>query len=305
MMLVTGAGGFLGTALQQILDAQYLNYSALPGRDVIDLREIDATRYMISSAVHDDGVETVIHLAYPGTDGIDTSINTPANLTHDVLQIDMNVIRACALAKVQKLICIGSVCSYPEEVTFPTGEDQLFSGPPEAVNAPYGHAKRMQLALLEAYRRQEGLHYTQLILSNLYGPGDRSGHVIPSTIRKVLLAKAEGAKAITMWGDGTASREFLYVTDAAEAVLAAVQRRAENGPLNICSGTEILIRHLVHRVSAQLEYWGAIQWDHSKPSGQPRRQFSYARAHTHLGWFPQTSFEEGLAKTVDAMKGLL
>jgi GDP-L-fucose synthase len=298
MIAVTGAGGFLGTAVCAHLRGAGYEIVPLLGRSICDLRDPLAFPKWLAGAAAD----IVVHLAYPGTDGIGTSLATPGDLAHEVLQIDLNVIRACAEAHVQKLICIGSVCAYPEQVTFPTTEDQLFAGPPEWVNAPYGHAKRMQLALLEAYHRQTGLPYTQLILSNLYGPGDHSGHVIPVTIRKVLAAQAQGSPSITVWGDGTASREFLYVRDAATAVARAIHAPALNDYVNICSGEEISIRALVTQVMAHVGYTGDLVWDPTKPNGQPRRQFSWRRAQQVLDWAPIYSFSTGLARTIAAMQ---
>jgi nucleoside-diphosphate-sugar epimerase len=302
MILITGAGGFLGTAIRQILDARGAPYLQVRGRRDTDLRDTTDTHYCIASAVQDDGVETVIHLAYPGTEGIGTMLAQPAELTADTLQMDLNVIRSCAAAKVRKLITIGSVCSYPEQVSLPTDESQLLLGAPEKTNAPYGHAKRMQLALLDAYQRQWGLQYTQLLLTNLYGPGDRSGHVIPATIRKVLAAQASGAQFIPVWGDGRATREFLYVQDAAEAVLQAAGTAALNDCVNICSGHEVSIAALVQGVMQLLDYPCTVIWDPTKPNGQPRRLFDATRARRKLGWTPTTPFTHGLSRTVDAMR---
>lgn len=296
MILLTGASGFLGQAVRRALLGKALYTNLLSRREGgIDLREGHRVRQMLQEVQP----STVIHLAYPGAEGIGTAVATPADLARDVVQIDLNVIDACAKAGVARLITIGSVCSYPEVVTFPTDEGQLLQGEPEAVNAPYGHAKRMQLALLDAYRRQYGLSYTALVLSNLYGPGDRSGHVIPTTIRKVRQAKAEGAPSITVWGDGTASREFLYIDDAAEAVcVAALHPTALNLPVNICSGEETRIDRLVRLICAAEEYTGEVIWDPSQPNGQPRRQFSNVRAAVHFGWHPRTTFQHGLLNTL-------
>lgn len=301
MMLVTGASGFLGTALCRDLDRIKAPHHALP-RDY-DLRLPEETRYGISSAVHDLGVDTVVHLAYPRTQGIQTSVTSPADLAHDGLLIDMNVIRACALAKVQKLICMGTTCSYPLVVPYPTDESQLLAGAPEPVNAAYGHAKRMQGALLEAYHKQYGLPYTQLILTNLYGPGETSGHVIPATIRKVLAAQAEGRPSIEAWGTGLATREFLYVEDAVKAIWQAYTYPPLNQGVNVGSGQEIAIRDLVAMITEYLNYPVDIHWDATQPAGQPRRYFSHWRARTLLNWTPTTNFFAGLAQTIDAMKG--
>jgi GDP-L-fucose synthase len=242
------------------------------------------------------GISCLIHLAYPGSRGIQTSIDTPADLVHDQLRIDLNVLRCAALQRVPKLITIGSVCEYPEHVRYPAGEDQLWAGHPGSVNAPYGIAKRMQQGLLEAYRRQYGLQSTQLILGNLYGPGDRSGHVIPSLIRRASAA-AKSGEPLVVWGDGLATREFLHVEDAARAILAAVEAPAQPDPINIVSGEELLIAVLATRIAAAVGC-APIVWDPSKPNGQQRRHFSHARATAVLGWTPQIPFAVGLPATI-------
>lgn len=301
MILVTGATGFLGQAVCAALGET--PHVPLAGRRKgINLADPDA-RWIISSAVHDDGVDTVIHLAYPGTAGIGTMMETPADLVEEMLQIDLNVIKACAQAQIKKLVCVGSVCSYPEHVPFPTSEAAFWQGYPEWVNAPYGIGKRMQLELLKVEHRQRGLNSVHLVLGNLYGPGDHSGHVIPSTIRKVLKAKAEQQDTIPVWGDGTVTREFLYVEDAARAIVAAALHPpypAGPDPINVCSGDEISIRSLVEAVAQAVGWQGEIVWDPSKPNGQPRRWFTNVLARTIYGWEPRVIFEEGIRRTVAA-----
>lgn len=295
MILVTGATGFLGRWVTRLLGDVAL---PLPGRSLYDLR--------LPSAMHDaladhPGAEAVIHLAYPGTEGITTMVSQPADLVHQMLQIDMHVIHACARMKVPRLVTMGSVCSYPAQVThYPTPESELWNGYPEATNAAYGTAKRMQLELLRSYRRQYGLRSIQLVLDNLYGPGDRSGHVIPALIRRALEAGAAGGPLI-VWGRGGVSREFVYVEDAARAaVLAATVGLTFSpvSPVNICSGEEIRMDALVRRLTGVLRFEGPIVWDPSKPEGQVRRCFSPARALRTLGWAPQVPVDQGLALTV-------
>ncbi len=298
-ILCTGATGFLGGAVCAELNRQSIHFIDIPGRRADrDLRRPDEMRDLLRN-YHPD---VVIHLAYPGTNGIGTSISTPADLAQDVLQIDMNVLRACALAAVPRLICVGSVCAYPEHVAYPTGEDQLWAGYPEPVNAAYGTAKRMQLELLRAYRSQYGLNGLQLILGNLYGPGDRSGHVIPATSRKIRAAKRGNASSIVVWGDGHASREFLYVEDAARAIVTAatLPDLSTPDPVNIVSGEEVSIASLTCQIMDRLHYPVSIQWDASKPNGQPRRRFAYTRATQLLQWAPTVPFPEGLTRTVAA-----
>lgn len=297
MILLTGASGFLGTAVRTQLTAAGLPFHALQGRLWSDLRNPETLPHLFATCDADH--LTVIHLAYPGTAGIGTMLDTPADLVTAMLEIDLHVIQACAQARVARLVCVGSVCAYPESVTYPTDESQLWNGYPETVNAPYGIGKRMQIELLKVAARQYSLPSTHLILGNLYGPTDRSGHAIPATIRKIQHAQQAGESEIVVWGDGTVSREFLYVEDAARAVvMAATHPTALPDPINICSGEEITIRAMVEQVGEALDWHGTLRWDPTKPNGQPRRWFSHARATAALGWTPTVPFAEGIRQTV-------
>ncbi len=298
-ILVTGSSGFLGRSVIQALAALGEHIVIpLPGRHIYDLRLPAA----MHDALADYAPDTVVHLAYPGTDGIQTMEERPADLVHQLLQIDLSVIHACARHKVTRLITMGSVCSYPREIqVFPTDETELWRGRPEQTNAAYGEAKRMQLELLRSYRRQYGLQGIQLILSNLYGPGDRSGHVIPALIRRIqALRETDGS--LVVWGTGQASREFLYVTDAARAVALAatcpVFASGASDHMNICSGEEVRLDRLVQVLQTLLGSAAPVTWDTTKPEGQPRRRFSFARARRHLGWTPTVRIEHGLFATV-------
>lgn len=291
---ITGGSGFLGShVVPLLLDAGH-DLEVLPGRGTWDLTEAQPW-YVFEET------DVVIHLAYPGTKGIQTSLEAAADLVHEQLLIDLTVICQAAARKVQKLICIGSVCEYPEHGTYPMGEDQLWHGYPEAVNAPYGIAKRMQQGLLEAYRRQYGLQSTQLILGNLYGPGDRSGHVIPSLIRKACHSLNTGDPYV-IWGDGSASREFLHVEDAARAIVAAVEAPPQVDPINIVSGEETPIWLAAGLIADAVGWRGKQQWDLTKPNGQPRRWFKNARAQEILGWSPQVRFKDGVVETVQWLR---
>jgi GDP-L-fucose synthase len=291
---LTGGSGFLGQHVTiQLLDAGH-DLDVCTGRDKFDLRNLNDCLLQISPRA-----DAVVHLAYPGTKGIQTSLESAADLVHNQLLIDLNVIRAAAMRKVQKIICVGSVCEYPEIVNLPAGENQLWRGYPEAVNAPYGIAKRMQQGLLEAYRRQYGLLSTQLILGNMYGPGDTSGHVIPSLIRRACAAAKTG-EPLLVWGDGTATREFLYVEDAARAVAQAVVCPPQLTPVNIVSGFEMPIKLLAQEIAIRCGSAAVqpVRWDSTKPNGQPRRWFCNQQAATVLDWKPQMSFFSGLTQTI-------
>lgn len=296
-ILITGSTGFLGSAVTRALRARNSDQVyETPGRKLCDLRNPQHVQRLFTETEPTH----VIHCAYPGTDGIASMLKTPATITQDLLRMDLNVLEAAAVHDVQRFIAIGSACAYPEVVGFPTAEHELWNGAPEPVNRPYGVAKRMLQVMLEAWEREASLPYSYLILSNLYGPGYPSQHVIQATIRKCLEAKAWGSDSITIWGTGKASREFLYIDDAARAVLAALDTPvAEPGPINICSGEEVTIWQLVDLIKAYTHYQGEILWDPRKPDGQARRWFSNVRAAQLLNWQPHLPFLDGLRYTVD------
>lgn len=298
-VLVLGGTGFLGRHVLTALDRRpaATSYGVWGvGRVDVDLLDGEDLTVCLDQEVRPDGA--VIHLAYPGSRfGIATSQQTPFDLAADLVQMDLNVIRASAALGVSKLLCVGSVCAYPESTTLPTDESQLWNGYPEPVNAAYGLAKRTQLMLLQAARQQYGLHGIHLILANLYGPGDRSGHVIPSLITKIRRAKMDGGPVV-VWGRPEVTRSFLYVEDAAEGIVRALEGYDAPEPLNLTSREEIPMRELVTHLAYLLGYDGPVVYDGDQPTGHRRRLFDTTRLQQALGWIPATPFYTGLATTV-------
>jgi len=304
-VLCTGSHGFLGKAVcAQLLQLGDVSVWTPSSKD-FNLTSGDAVDRCFRWA----RPEIVVHLACPyGGGGIGYANAHPAELASGMVLMDSLLIRAAHQFNVRMFLGVGSVCAYPQTVTFPTGEDQLWEGYPEPINAPYGLAKRMQLTLLQAARKEWGLNGVHLILANLYGPGDRFGtglvgHIIPSTIVKIGEAIKAGASEITAWGDGTATREFCYIEDAARAVAMAVEyegRGLQPGePVNVVSGEEVEIRRVVETIAQQMGFPGTIRWDATKPNGQQRRWFSNSEARIRLGWTPRVGFQAGLMRTVE------
>ena len=246
--------------------------------------------------------EMVIHLA-AHVGGIGANRAHPAEFFYDNLMMGVQLMHQSWKMGVEKFVALGTVCSYPKLTPVPFREEDLWNGYPEETNAPYGLAKKMMLVQSQTYRAQYGFHSIFLIPVNLYGPGDNfhleSSHVIPALIRKCIDGQARGERSIEVWGDGTPTREFLFVEDAAEGILLAAERYDDSQPVNLGSGREIRIRELAEMIARLTGFEGRFDWDTTKPNGQPRRALDTSRAETLFGFRSQTSFEAGLRKTID------
>jgi GDP-L-fucose synthase len=297
-VLVTGGHGFLGSRVVQRLRTLGCACVDAPRSAEFDLRSVEN----IERLYHDRKPTMVLHLAAV-VGGIGANRERPAQFFYDNLIMGAQLLDRAWRSGIPKFVAVGTVCSYPKFAPVPFREDDLWNGYPEETNAPYGLAKKMLLVQSQAYRDQYGYNSIFLLPVNLYGPGDnfdtRSSHVIPALIRKCVDAISQGTETLEVWGDGTPTREFLYVDDAAEGILLAAERYDSSEPVNLGSGVEISIADLAHRVAAAVGFKGQIVFDASKPNGQPRRQLDTRRAEQRFGFSARTSFDEGLRRTVD------
>jgi len=297
-VLVTGGNGFLGTALHAALSRRSPASIVCPSSAEFDLRHPDDVDKMISSHAPD----IVIHLA-ARVGGIGANMARPADLYLDNLLMGTYVIDAARRLEVPKTVVIGTICSYPKYTPVPFSETSLWQGYPEETNAPYGVAKLVQLVQMQANRAQYGQSAIYLMPTNLYGPGDKFNaavsHVIPALIKKCVDAKEAGAGHIDVWGTGSASREFLFVDDAARGIVAATELYDGDEPVNLGTDEERPIRDLVPLIADLVGFEGEIRWDASKPDGQPRRGVDTSRAAELFGFRAEIPFEEGLRRTVD------
>ncbi len=296
--MVTGGGGFLGSAVVRRLQESGANSVFVPRWKDYDLRTKDG----IDRAIADGQPQLVIHLAAV-VGGIGANRENPGRFFYENAIMGIQLIEQARLAGVDKFVTVGTVCSYPKFTPVPFREDDLWNGYPEETNAPYGLAKKMLLVQSQAYREQYGFDAIYLIPVNLYGPGDNfdpaSSHVIPALIKKCLDARENGDPYIEVWGTGSASREFLYVDDAAEGIVLAAERYDGMDPVNLGVGHEITIRELVEQIVELTGYEGEIQWDAGKPDGQPRRALDTSRARERFDFIAGTSFGAGLPRTIE------
>ena len=296
-VMVTGGAGFLGTAVVCRLQAGGADSIFVPRTRDYDLR----TKLGIDRALADGRPQLIIHAAAV-VGGIGANRENPGRFFYENAIMGIQLMEQARLAGVEKFVTIGTVCAYPKFTPVPFKEDDLWNGYPEETNAPYGLAKRMLLVQGQAYRQQYGFNAIYLLPVNLYGPNDnfdpRSSHVIPALIKKCGDAIESGADHIDVWGTGTASREFLYVDDAAEAIVLAAERYNDPEPVNLGTGREITIRRLVELIAEVTGFTGEVRWDATKPDGQPRRALDTSRARERFGFTAKTSFERGLRRTV-------
>ena len=297
-VVVTGGHGFLGSFVVDKLRAAGAKEVVVARSDKHDLRvQTEALRLYT-----DTRPDIVIHLAAV-VGGIGANRKNPGRFFHDNAIMGLNVIEAARITGIEKFVCAGTICSYPKFTPVPFREEDFWNGYPEETNAPYGLAKKMLLVQLQAYREQYGFNGIYLTPVNLYGPRDNfdleSSHVIPALIRKCIEAKQTGAPEIVAWGTGNATREFLYVEDAAEAIVLAAEKYSKPDLVNLGSGEEISVRDLMEMIRAMVGATGVVRWDHTKPDGQPRRSLDTSRAAREFGWRAKTSLPAGLKKTIE------
>ncbi|MFN8644171.1 MAG: GDP-L-fucose synthase [Candidatus Binatia bacterium] len=304
-VLVTGGAGFLGSHVVAALRARGANEIVVPRSRDYDLCDLDAVRRLLADGGAARPPDVVIHLA-ARVGGIGANRARPAEFFYDNLLMGTQLLHESWRAGVGKLVAVGTVCSYPKLTPVPFREASLWDGYPEETNAPYGLAKKMLLVQAQAYRAQHGFNAIFLLPVNLYGPGDNfdpaSSHVIPALIRKACDARRAAARGerpvIPVWGSGAATREFLYVEDAAEAIALAAERYDDGEPVNIGAGSEIAIRDLVGQITALVGVDAEIVWQHDLPDGQPRRRLDVSRAAERFGFRARTPLSEGLRRTI-------
>ena len=299
-VFISGAAGFLGSHLLEEIKVKEPAELFTPTSQDYDLiKQEDVAR---SFDNFEEPCDIVLHLA-ARVGGIEANRKAPGTLFYQNLMPGVNLLEESRKRNVKKFVTIGSVCSYPKFSPVPFKEENLWDGYPEETNAPYGFAKKALLVQGQAYRKEYDLNVIHLLLVNLYGPRDNfdpnTSHVIPALIKRFYEAKKDGKKEVAVWGTGKASREFLFVKEAAKAILLAAEHYDKPDPVNVGAGFEITIRDLVGIVAEKVGFKGEIVWDHSKPDGQPRRCLDVSKAEKEFGFRAHVDFEEGLEETVD------
>lgn len=294
-ILLTGASGFLGLHLTRKLKEKGVKKLFTPRSNEYDLRKLEACKQVVK------GMDLVIHLAgFVG--GIGLNMESPGEMFYDNIRMGIFLIDEARKAGVEKFVAIGSICCYPKFTPVPFKEENLWIGYPEETNAPYGLAKKMLLVQSQAYRQQYGFNSIFLLPVNMYGPGDnfnpKSSHVIPALIKKFFDAKIKNENSVVIWGTGKATREFLYVEDAADGIILATERYNKSDPVNLGAGFEISIKDLAKLIARMVGFGGALVWDASKPDGQPRRMLNTKKAKREFGFEAKTSFEKGLREEI-------
>jgi GDP-L-fucose synthase len=296
-IVVTGGAGFLGGFVVEALRARGAGQVFVPRSRQYDLVDRQACRRLLA----DTRPDLVLHLAAL-VGGIGAYRKNPGRYLFDNAMMGLQLIEECRLAGVPKVVALGTICAYPKHAPVPFREDDLWNGYPEETNAPYGVAKKLLLVQSQAYREQYGLNSVVLFPVNLYGPRDNfdleTSHVIPALVRKCVAAREEGRAEVVLWGDGTPTREFLYVEDAAEGIVLAAERYDASDPVNLGSGEEIAIRDLATLIGELTGFAGQFVWDRTQPNGQPRRRLDVSRARERFGFTARTPLREGLRRTI-------
>ena len=297
-IVVTGGSGFLGSHVVDELKRRGAEQIDVPEFPAVDLREQASVCRLFDTANPD----LVIHLA-ASVGGIGANQASPGTFFRDNMVMGLHLLEEARRHKTAKVVVAGTICAYPKFAPIPFCESDLWNGYPEETNAPYGIAKKALLVMAQAYRQEFGCNFVMLFPVNLYGPRDnfdlQTSHVIPAMIRKFHEANVRGEHQVTLWGDGTPTREFLFVQDAARGFALAAERYDEPDPVNLGAGFEISMKELAEKISRLMEFKGTIKWDTSKPNGQPRRMLNTTRAKERFGFQAEVGFEEGLKITID------
>jgi GDP-L-fucose synthase len=296
-ILLTGGNGFLGKYVYETLNIEGYTDIKVFRSNEYDLKDSIQTLNLLDSYKPD----IVIHLAAT-VGGIGANMKNPGKYFYDNMMMGLNLIESSRIVGIHKFIQVGTVCSYPKYCAVPFKEDDLWEGYPEETNAPYGVAKKALYVMLQAYKQQYNFNSTVLIPCNLYGPHDNfnpdSSHVIPALIKKIVDAQAHNLSSVECWGTGNATREFLYAEDAAKAIVSSISVNTDPSPINLGTGQDISIKDLMEKICNILNYKGILEWNTSKPDGQPKRRLDVSLSEKVLGWKSQTTLDDGLKQTI-------